>query len=144
MVLKSAGAFPAPGPTVGLYGHAADLRHAKDAPQAASGVYSGHNCGLPFKDMLPLFSVRRFSYSGGLFLISPYVYGRLDASGQPGLGVCLFFFSVVSFLSLSFLPPTCDGRGQNITDLLFSPRFYRLFSTADDGQSDYVHAQVPS
>lgn len=100
MVLKSAGAFPAPRLTLGLYGLTVDLRRAEDAPQAASGVYSRHHGGFPFKDMLALFSVSCFSYSGGLFLISLYVYGHLHASGQPGLGVCLFF----SFLLFSFSP----------------------------------------
>lgn len=64
MALKSAGAFPAPPPTVGLYGNTADLRRAEDTPQAASGVYNRHDGGLPFKDMLALFSVSWFSYSG--------------------------------------------------------------------------------
>lgn len=78
------------------------------------------------------------SPTAGLFPISLYVYGRVHRRGQPGLGVCLFLFWFLVFwschhrLSLPKLLPTLQTV------------FFFFWSSADNGQSDYVHAQVSS
>lgn len=83
--------------------------------------------------------------TAGLFLISLYVYGRVHGRGQPGLGVCLFLFCLFFFLVMSS-QIIITKTVAHITDF-FS--FHGIvvfldFSSADNGQSDYVHAQVSS
>lgn len=136
-VLKSAGVFPAPRPTVGLYGNTADLHRAQDPPRLLLEYTPGMMVVYHLKTCWPCLAFAA-SPTAGLFLISRHVYGRLHGRGQSGLAVCLFFsslfFSMVVSSQISITKTVA-----HITDC-----FLFNFSSLDNGQSDYVHAQVLS